>query len=1060
MDINTLKAKWNKEKKHYKNQELGSGIHSFVRSFLENDKLFNLKEGSLSRKAELRKNEYIHENKAKEGRRADFVIYISSEIVIPLEAECYGNIQTGIKQLFNYQKDFDKQYGILTDGYYWRFYNNNIYREFNLTQIFDESEIFIEFWKGYIKPESYYLTFFEPQGQLQLLKENKLIVEENKQIFFDDITKLIRSFKNKLQVEGYFQDLNKKERQKKAVEITYAYIIQFILYKTLVDNDFSSFSYEFKEIVKSIYGCLKVKQYGKILGIIEGISNTISQNIYKPFKKEQDYINQVLIDLIRKPMNELHEVAPWLDIFVFIKKYNFANIQNEIFGYIYENYLKELYEDTKKGQYFTDPAIVNFMLNQIGYTSNNLTVRYKADQNSLSIIDPSCGSGTFLYSSVNSIMNSFEGSSEYQSKLIEDIINKNVFGLDIEEFPLYLAEMNILMRMLSMIINEKYNNPIDKKIKVFLTKDSISEFLDTKLNNTYIDQKILLNKKGIPQDQPTLFTEKLYLGYSSYVREEGDIEEMKKNLENQLLKPRLRFDFVVGNPPYISYNESSKQGVLIVKLIQNKKISMSNIYGVNLNTVPGRRKPYSPKPNLFAFFIALGIALLKDKGKLSYIVPQTLLTAGDLDVMRYHLAKFTTIEKIITFSRNMFVKRGLKQNKRIATSSLIFILNKQFPSNKNNVEVINYTNNEDAIEVTLQNILENKKIYQKTVPQKELLENVANWNFIKHSKEYIMLNEIYNQNTIDINTYRSLLDPVNDFSFDGGVIINNNKIKNSYEKGDFEIFNYRENNWNLYSVSKSNKYYKKNSPMNYPAGSQGIKTYLKKFKILWRTRFTNNFQFTEKPLLLINNQSLIVSSNSETELLFYFSLLNSFVNKTILAKNLKQENEKNYFVALKSIKSYIKIPKINNNNSFIKKEIIGKARELLNNEKITLSDYVDFSSVMWQKVNQIIIKNKDLILQKDERQINLTIKEKANLIKLTINENYITVGLRLEEQVISVSDLKKLPIIDMNKQKVLKNYIDDLVFALYFNIRLNNLGINNVRNKCVKHPAYKLFNNK
>ena len=368
MTLKDLKNKWNKEKGYYKNQELGSGVHSFVRSCLESDELFNFKEGSLSGKTELRKKEYIHENKAKESRRADFVIYINSDIIIPLEAECYGNIQAGIKQLINYQKDFDKHYGILTDGYIWRFYNNNLYREFNLDQIFDETNLFLEFWQEYIKPEFYYLTFFEPQGQLLLLKEERLPVEENRQIFFDDITKLIRSFKNKLQVEGYFEGLDRKEREKRAVEITYAYVIQFILYKTLVDNDFGNFVQEFKDIVKAIHECLKVKQYGKILGVIEGISNKISQNIYRPFKKEQDFINQVLLNLIRQPKNELHDVAPWLDIFVFIKKYTFSNIQNEIFGYIYENYLKELYEDTKKGQYFTDPAVVNFMLKQVGFT--------------------------------------------------------------------------------------------------------------------------------------------------------------------------------------------------------------------------------------------------------------------------------------------------------------------------------------------------------------------------------------------------------------------------------------------------------------------------------------------------------------------------------------------------------------------------------------------------------------------------------------------------------------------------------------------------------------------
>ena len=76
-------------------------------------------------------------------------------------------------------------------------------------------------------------------------------------------------------------------------------------------------------------------------------------------------------------------------------------MQNEIFGYVYENYLKDLYSDEKKGQYFTDPNVVEFMLNEIGYTKKNLIERHKNNQESLSIIDPSCGSGTFLYNATH-----------------------------------------------------------------------------------------------------------------------------------------------------------------------------------------------------------------------------------------------------------------------------------------------------------------------------------------------------------------------------------------------------------------------------------------------------------------------------------------------------------------------------------------------------------------------------------------------------------------------------------------------------------------------------------
>ncbi|GAH42321.1 unnamed protein product, partial [marine sediment metagenome] len=459
LTISQLKDKWIREKEFYKIQEVGSGTQMFVKDILHSEGLFKLKRGLKSTPLEKRKNEFLEEETTKERRQSDIVIYISSDIVIPVEIERYQNINAGKKQLLNYQIDLDKKYGILTDGYHWRFYNNNIFREFNLNQILDRTDIFWEFWKEYIKPEFYYLLFFEPFGQLPLLKQDKLTVEQNRQMFFEDITKLIRGFRDKLDVEGYFNGLNEKAKTKMAVEITYAYIIQFILYKTLVDNSFGTFEEEFENTVEKIHKHIKTKRYKDILGIIGGISAKISENIYRPFKEEQEFIQNKLLKLLYSVENKLSDVSPWLDIFVFIKKYNFANIENEIFGYIYENYLKELYEEEKKGQYFTDPDVVNFMLQQTGFTSEEIKKRYEADKNSISLIDPASGSGTFLYSAVNEIIKSFGNHSEEKSKQIEEIVNNNIFGIDIEEFPLYLAEMNIIMRMLPLIITEKYNNP-------------------------------------------------------------------------------------------------------------------------------------------------------------------------------------------------------------------------------------------------------------------------------------------------------------------------------------------------------------------------------------------------------------------------------------------------------------------------------------------------------------------------------------------------------------------------------------------------------------------------
>ena len=100
-------------------------------------------------------------------------------------------------------------------------------------------------------------------------------------------------------------------------------------------------------------------------------------------------------------------------------------------------------------------------------------------------------------------------------------------------------------------------------------------------------------------------------------------------------------------------------------------------------------------------------------------------------------------------------------------------------------------------------------------------------------------------------------------------------------------------------------------------------------------------------------------------------------------------------------------------------------------------------------------------LEKDDEKIKLIIKENQGLVKKSLNEKYGRQIIELEKQKISLSELKDLPIIDYEKQQKIKNYIDDLAFALYFNIGLEKLGLNQaekIKAKCSRNPYYKLVN--
>ncbi len=771
MRLSELKTLWHDESEEYKRNEVGSGVQRFVWEMLKSEDFFGLAQGLKSTPGHKRRSEFLLEERRKNGQ-ADAVIFMDAEVVIPVEVEKYEKALAGEWQILSYQTAFEKKYGMLTDGFEWRFYYGEIadehYFKFTLQQMFDDPARFRTFWEEYVKPANYYLAFFEQVGQQSFaFQDEPKSVDRYRYRFFEDVTEIIRKLKDKLLNAGYFKTLggdtaeDGKKRNKKATEIAYSYLIQFILYKTLVDNGFPTFEHDFKKKADAVYRNLKRGSYNEVLMILEGIGERISENIYKPFHQEQSLILTQVRELARSGEDSLISVAPFLDIFVLIKRYYFANVQNDVFGAIYENYLKELY-DEQLGQYFTDPEVVNFMLDEIGYNAKEINRRKHKD---ISIVDPSCGSGTFLYSAIREIVKAGKAETEADARRVEADVLGNVFGLDIAEFPLYLAEMSILMKMLPLILNEKYNNPVDNKLRLYVTEDSLWEF----------------TKDLGHANQGNFGWE-----YHGFMRDERDLSEMKHSLTDSADErsgrrcPRRRFDFVIGNPPYIGYNEASKSvGVKLFRMMKAGSVKLSNIYGWNLHSAPDRQKKYPPKPNLYAFFLALGFALLKDNSRFCYIIPQTVLTEPDYDVVRYHLSHDYTIESLITFAGKLFVGRGTNQRKEVNTSSLILVATKSRPPADHTVECVRSPDTDEDVRDVITNLRRHRRRLARSVDQSELRANFENWNFITWDTTLAKLYISYKKHSESMMVYSEhrLAEPRfgTRFYFDVGFILDREK---------------------------------------------------------------------------------------------------------------------------------------------------------------------------------------------------------------------------------------------------------------------------------------------
>ena len=259
ISISDLKNKWELNQEGYKTKEIGGGVHDFISDVFQSSDLFNLQLLAMNQN---KKYSFVHDTVANKNGRPDFVLYINPDIKIPVEAKCYLRIKEGEDQLVRYQTALDtKEYGILTDGFEWRFYRGGKYTKFTLDTIFSNPTDLMAFWGDYLKPENYYVELFNPSGQLEMF-ETKLSLNdsENRKSFFDDTTKLISKFKTKMKNIGAF-DLFGVSNEKLAVETSYSYLIQFILYKVLVDNKYGQLSEQYNTMLRRISKSVKDKDF-------------------------------------------------------------------------------------------------------------------------------------------------------------------------------------------------------------------------------------------------------------------------------------------------------------------------------------------------------------------------------------------------------------------------------------------------------------------------------------------------------------------------------------------------------------------------------------------------------------------------------------------------------------------------------------------------------------------------------------------------------------------------------------------------------------------------------
>ncbi len=123
-----------------------------------------------------------------------------------------------------------------------------------------------------------------------------------------------------------------------------------------------------------------------------------------------------------------------LRVFFRLNAYDFTQITGDILGNLYERFLdpksrKEL------GEFYTPEFVVNHILSGVGFTENPAP-----------ILDPACGSGTFLYRSIEVAIERFRAKGVAYPEAIEEAV-KLVHGIDVNIFAAFIAQLQVIWHL-------------------------------------------------------------------------------------------------------------------------------------------------------------------------------------------------------------------------------------------------------------------------------------------------------------------------------------------------------------------------------------------------------------------------------------------------------------------------------------------------------------------------------------------------------------------------------------------------------------------------------------
>lgn len=283
---------------------------------------------------------------------------------------------------------------------------------------------------------------------------------------------------------------------------------------------------------------------------------------------------------------------------------------------VYYEILNNLEEEqTRFGEFYTPRWVVKYIVDSTlkPYFEENKKIE------TIKLLDPACGAGNFLVYSFDVFyeLYKYEHPDWSDSSIINSILEKNIFGVDIQREPLQITALNLWLKAKKKALDVNIKNFKLFNINI-LKANSLYRWENDKeeeLQISLFDTEIELNERKYTAED-----------IGKYISTQNIIAKRDARLFF-----KNKFNVLVMNPPFVDARKMDSETSDFLK----------------------KEYPKNAR-NLFSAFIERAIELTVKKGIIGFISSDTFMYIGSFNKTREMILDNTAIKVILTLGRGVF----------------------------------------------------------------------------------------------------------------------------------------------------------------------------------------------------------------------------------------------------------------------------------------------------------------------------------------------------------------------------------------------------------------------